>query len=170
MFVRDFQWKTFSPMQLNGRLGANEKFHAYGEPAIVPCKTDVLGSWNPESDAWLLRWGFAKEADECLFIRAGMFLDYPQCLYAWNGYQYQYIKVMDFLLWGPSLSGNPGWLAVVMISATVLRSARYAPGLIICVRREVYEGNCVSQQLRILPFETSRICEEWFHHSDDQPS
>ena len=73
--MRDFQWKTFTPMQLNmDGWGANEKYpHALGEPATS------VNRWylKLKSEIMPYTYSIARiSVDGMPMIRA-MFLEYP---------------------------------------------------------------------------------------------
>lgn len=94
--IRDFQWKTFSPMQLNmDGWGANEKYpQALGEPA-----TSINRSYlKLKSELMPYTYTYAREAvDGKPFIRA-MFLDYPNAYTYGTATKYQYLYGPDFLV------------------------------------------------------------------------
>lgn len=94
--TRDFQWKTFTPMQLNmDGWGANEKYpHALGEPATS------INRWYLKLKSELMPYAYsiAKEAiDGKPMIRA-MFLDYPSPYTKGKATQYQFLYGPDFLV------------------------------------------------------------------------
>ena len=87
--VRDFQWKTFSPMQLNmDGWGANPKYpHILGEPAAS------INRWylKMKSEFMPYTYSIAKEAvDGKPMIRA-MFLDDPNPYTLGSSTRYQYL-------------------------------------------------------------------------------
>ncbi|PYF76540.1 TIM-barrel domain-containing protein [Pedobacter nutrimenti] len=94
--IRDFQWKTFSPMQLNmDGWGSNEKYpHALGEPATsinrmyLKLKSQLL----PYS------YSIAKEAVTGLPMIRAMFLAYPNAYTYGTSTQYQFLYGPDFLV------------------------------------------------------------------------
>lgn len=73
--IRDFQWKTFTPMQLNmDGWGANEKYpHALGEPATSINRMYL----KLKSELIPYTYSFAKEAVDGMPLIRAMFLDYP---------------------------------------------------------------------------------------------
>lgn len=94
--TRDFQWKTFSPMELNmDGWGANEKYpHALGEPATS------INRWYLKLKSELLPYTYcmAREAVDGLPMIRAMFLEYPNN-YTWGtATQYQYLYGNDFLV------------------------------------------------------------------------
>lgn len=87
--VRDFQWKTFTPMQLNmDGWGSNPKYpHILGEPATS------INRWYLKMKAeWLpYTYSLAKEAvDGKPMIRA-LFLDYPNAYTLGTATQYEFL-------------------------------------------------------------------------------
>ncbi len=96
--TRDFQWKTFTPMELNmDGWGSNEKYpHALGEP-VASINRHYL-KWKSELMPYA--YSIAKEAlDGKPMIRA-MFLDYPNPYTLGTSTQYQF-------LYGPSILVAP---------------------------------------------------------------
>ncbi len=96
--VREFQWKTFTPMELNmDGWGSNPKYpHALGEPATSINRTYL----KLKSRLMPYTYSIAREAvDGKPMIRA-MFLDYPNDYTMGTKTQYQY-------LYGPSLLVAP---------------------------------------------------------------
>lgn len=96
--TRDFQWKTFTPAQLNmDGWGSNEKYpHALGEPA-----TSI--------NRWYLKWkselmpyvySIARESVDGLPMIRAMFLHYPNAYTLGKATQYQF-------LYGPYLLVAP---------------------------------------------------------------
>ena len=94
--IRDFQWKTFTPMQLNmDGWGANEKYpHALGEPATsinrmyLKLKFELIP----------YTYSFAKEAVDGMPLIRAMFLDYPNAYTYGPATQYQFMYGTDFLV------------------------------------------------------------------------
>lgn len=94
--VRDFQWKTWTPMELNmDGWGANPKYpHILGEPAAsinrmyLKLKSQLL----PYS------YSIAKEAVDGLPMIRAMFLEYPNEYTLGKSTQYQYLFGRDFLV------------------------------------------------------------------------
>ena len=96
--TRDFQWKTFTPMELNmDGWGSNEKYpHALGEP-VTSINRHYL---KLKSELMPYAYSIAKEAiDGKPMIRA-MFLDYPNQYTQGTATQYQF-------LYGPSILVAP---------------------------------------------------------------
>ncbi|MCK0155868.1 DUF5110 domain-containing protein [Cellulophaga sp. F20128] len=94
--VRDFQWKTFTPMQLNmDGWGSNIKYaHALGEPA-----TSINRNYlKLKSELMPYAYSIAKEAiDGKPMIRA-LFLDYPNSFTYGIATQYQFLYGPSFLV------------------------------------------------------------------------
>lgn len=94
--TRDFQWKTFSPMELNmDGWGANEKYpHALGEPATS------INRWylKLKSELMPYAYSFAKEAVDGLPIIRAMFLEFPNDYTRGTATKYQYMYGTDFLV------------------------------------------------------------------------
>ncbi len=94
--IRDFQWKTFTPMQLNmDGWGSNEKYpFALGEPAAsinrmyLKLKSELL----PYS------YTYAKKAVDGKPLMRAMFLDYPNDYTYGIATRYQYMYGKDFLV------------------------------------------------------------------------
>lgn len=94
--TRDFQWKTFTPMQLNmDGWGANEKYpHALGEPATS------INRWYLKLKSELMPYAYsiAKEAVNGMPMIRAMFLEYPNN-YTWGKTtQYQFMYGPFFLV------------------------------------------------------------------------
>ena len=94
--TRDFQWKTFTPMQLNmDGWGANEKYpHALGEPATS------INRWYLKLKSELMPYAYsiAREAVDGLPMMRALFLEYPN-RYTWGkATQYQYLYGPYFLV------------------------------------------------------------------------
>lgn len=94
--IRDFQWKTFTPMQLNmDGWGANEKYpHALGEPAASINRMYL----KLKSELIPYTYSFAKEAVNGLPLIRAMFLEYPNAYTYGPATQYQYMYGTDFLI------------------------------------------------------------------------
>lgn len=94
--TRDFQWKTFSSMQLNmDGWGANEKYpHAFGEPVTS------INRWYLKLKSELIpyTYSFAKEAVDGMPLIRAMFLEYPNAYTLGTSTQYQYLYGIDFLV------------------------------------------------------------------------
>ena len=96
MNTRDFQWKTWTPMELNmDGWGSNEKYpHALGEPATS------INRWYLKLKSELMPYAYsiAKEAvDGKPMIRA-MFLEYPNPYTYGKATEYQFMYGPYFLI------------------------------------------------------------------------
>lgn len=94
--TRDFQWKTFTPMQLNmDGWGSNEKYpHALGEPATS------INRWYLKLKSELMPYAYsiAREAVDGLPMMRALFLEYPN-RYTWGkATQYEYLYGPYFLV------------------------------------------------------------------------
>ncbi|WP_221451850.1 TIM-barrel domain-containing protein [Pedobacter sp. AK013] len=94
--TRDFQWKTFTPMELNmDGWGANEKYpHALGEP-IASINRNYL---KLKSELIPYTYSIAREAVTGLPIIRAMFLAYPNAYTKGTSTQYQYLYGPSFLV------------------------------------------------------------------------
>lgn len=94
--VRDFQWKTFTPMQLNmDGWGANEKYpYALGEPATSINRTYL----KLKSQLLPYTYSVAKQATDGLPIMRAMFLDKANAYTLGKSTQYQYLYGPYFLI------------------------------------------------------------------------
>ena len=94
--IRDFQWKTFTPMQLNmDGWGANEKYpHALGEPATSINRMYL----KLKSELMPYTYSFAREAVDGMPLIRAMFLDYPNEYTYGTATRYQYMYGTDYLL------------------------------------------------------------------------
>jgi alpha-glucosidase (family GH31 glycosyl hydrolase) len=94
--TRDFQWKTFTPMELNmDGWGSNEKYpHALGEPATS------INRWYLKLKSELIPYTYsiAKEAVDGMPIIRAMFLKYPNAYTKGIATQYQYLYGPNFLV------------------------------------------------------------------------
>lgn len=94
--TRDFQWKAFTPMQLNmDGWGSNEKYpHALGEP------TTSINRWYLKLKSQLIPYTYsiARESVDGLPIMRAMFLDYPNAYTKTKSTQYQFLYGPDFLV------------------------------------------------------------------------
>lgn len=94
--VRDFQWKTFSPMELNmDGWGANEKYpHVFGEPYTS------INRWYLKLKSELLPYTYsiAEEAVAGLPMIRAMFLEYPNAYTLGKATQYQFLYGPYFLI------------------------------------------------------------------------
>ena len=95
--IRDFQWKTFTPMQLNmDGWGANRKGnpHALGEPATSINRMYL----KLKSELMPYTYSFAREAVDGMPLIRAMFLDYPNEYTYGTATRYQYMYGTDFLV------------------------------------------------------------------------
>lgn len=94
--VRDYQWKTWSPMQLNmDGWGRNEKYpHALGEPATSINRMYL----KMKAELMPYTYSFAKEAVNGLPMIRAMFLEYPNEYTLGTATRYQYMFGTDFLV------------------------------------------------------------------------
>lgn len=94
--TRDFQWKTFTPMELNmDGWGANEKYpHALGEP-VASINRNYL---KLKSELIPYTYSIAKEALTGMPIMRAMFLDYPNAYTKGSATQYQFMYGPYFLV------------------------------------------------------------------------
>ena len=94
--TRDFQWKTFTPMQLNmDGWGSNEKYpHALGEP-ITSINRNYL---KLKSELTPYTYSIAREAVTGLPIIRAMFLEYPNTYTMGTSTQYQFLYGPNFLI------------------------------------------------------------------------
>jgi alpha-glucosidase (family GH31 glycosyl hydrolase) len=94
--TRDFQWKTFTPMELNmDGWGANEKYpHALGEPATT------INRWYLKLKSELIPYTYsiAKEAIDGMPLIRAMFLEYPNPYTKGKSTQYQFLYGPNFLV------------------------------------------------------------------------
>ncbi|WP_288206877.1 TIM-barrel domain-containing protein [uncultured Parabacteroides sp.] len=137
MNTRDFQWKTWTPMELNmDGWGSNEKYpHALGEPATS------INRWYLKMKSELMPYAYsiAKEAvDGKPMIRA-MFLEYPN--------PYTYGKATEYqFMYGPYFLVAPIYQETqVDEKGNDIRDGIYLPeGIWVdYFTGEKYEGNCV---------------------------
>nr|WP_199158487.1 TIM-barrel domain-containing protein [Pedobacter sp. ASV2] len=94
--TRDFQWKTFTPMELNmDGWGANEKYpHALGEP-VASINRNYL---KLKAELIPYTYSIAKEAVTGLPMIRAMFLEYPNAYTNGTATQYQYLYGPYFLV------------------------------------------------------------------------
>ena len=94
--VRDFQWKTFTPMQLNmDGWGSNPKYpQALGEPATS------INRWYLKMKSELLPYTYsiAHEAIQGLPLIRAMFLEYPNAYTLGTATRYQFLYGPYFLV------------------------------------------------------------------------
>lgn len=94
--IRDFQWKTFTPMELNmDGWGSNEKYpHALGEPATSINRLYL----KLKSELMPYVYSIAKEAVDGMPMIRAMFLEYPGPYTMGKATQYQFLYGPDFLV------------------------------------------------------------------------
>lgn len=94
--TRDFQWKTFTPMELNmDGWGANEKYpHALGEP-VASINRHYL---KLKSELMPYAYSIAKNAVNGLPMIRAMFLEYPNAYTKGTATQYQFTYGPNFLV------------------------------------------------------------------------
>ncbi|MEN8119449.1 MAG: TIM-barrel domain-containing protein [Bacteroidota bacterium] len=94
--TRDFQWKTFTPMQLNmDGWGENEKYpHALGEP------TTSINRFYLKLKSALMPYAYsiAKESIDGLPIIRALFLEYPNAFTYGTGTEYEFLYGPNFLV------------------------------------------------------------------------
>ncbi len=94
--TRDFQWKAFTPMQLNmDGWGANEKYpHALGEPATS------INRWylKLKSEIMPYTYSIARKSVDGLPMMRAMFLEYPDAYTFGKSTQYQFLYGPYFLV------------------------------------------------------------------------
>jgi Alpha-glucosidases, family 31 of glycosyl hydrolases len=106
--IRDFQWKTFTPMELNmDGWGANEKYpHALGEPATS------INRWYLKMKSEIIPYAYsiAKEATDGMPMIRAMLLEYPNTYTKGRSTQYQFMYGPYFLVapiyQGTKVDGN----------------------------------------------------------------
>lgn len=94
--IRDFQWKTFTPMELNmDGWGANPKYpQALGEPATSINRTYL----KMKSELLPYTYTIAREAVNGKPMVRAMFLDYPNAYTLGTATQYQFLFGPSFLV------------------------------------------------------------------------
>ena len=135
--VRDFQWKTFTTMQLNmDGWGSNPKYpHIMGEPAAS------INRWylKLKSELMPYTYSIAKEAIDGKPIDRAMFLDYPNDYTMGTATRYQF-------LYGPSLLVAPVYQNTAADDdGNDVRNGIYLPEgkWVDYFTGDVYEGNVV---------------------------
>lgn len=135
--TRDFQWKTFTPMELNmDGWGSNEKYpHALGEPATS------INRWYLKLKSELMPYAYsiAKEAVDGMPMIRAMFLEYPNAYTQGTATQYQF-------LYGPYFLVAPIYQATKADEqGNDIRNGIYLPEgtWIDYFTGEKYEGNCI---------------------------
>jgi hypothetical protein len=135
--IRDFQWKAFTPMQLNmDGWGANEKYpHALGEPAASINRSYL----KLKSEIIPYTYSIAKEAVDGLPMLRAMFLEYPNDYTQGKSTQYQF-------LYGPFFLVAPIYQAVKSDGqGNDIRNGIYLPEgeWIDYFSGDMYKGNCI---------------------------
>ncbi|MFI5450879.1 TIM-barrel domain-containing protein [Pedobacter sp. UC225_61] len=94
--IRDFQWKTFTPMQLNmDGWGSSQKYpHAQGEPAASINRNYL----KLKSELLPYSYSIAKEAINGLPIIRALFLTDPNAFTLGTATQYEYLYGPSFLV------------------------------------------------------------------------
>lgn len=135
--TRDFQWKTFTPMELNmDGWGSNEKYpHALGEPATS------INRWYLKMKSELMPYAYsiARESVDGLPMIRAMFLEYPNSYTLGKSTQYQF-------LYGPNFLVAPIYQQTkANESNDDIRNGIYLPeGIWIdYFSGDKYEGNCI---------------------------
>lgn len=135
--TRDFQWKTFTPMQLNmDGWGSNEKYpHALGEPATSINRMYL----KMKSEIMPYAYSIAKEAVDGKPMIKAMFLDYPNTYTLGKATQYQF-------LYGPYFLVAPIYQETkIDEKGNDIRNGIYLPegSWIDYLTGDLYEGNCI---------------------------
>ena len=137
MNTRDFQWKTFTPMQLNmDGWGSNEKYpHALGEPATS------INRWylKLKSEIMPYAYSIAKDAVDGKPMMRAMFLDDPNAYTLGAATQYQF-------LYGPYMLVAPIYqITKSDAKGNDIRNGIYLPKgtWIDYFTGEKYEGDCI---------------------------
>lgn len=135
--TRDFQWKAFTPAQLNmDGWGANEKYpHALGEPVTS------INRWylKLKSEIMPYAYSIAKESVDGLPMIRAMFLEYPNSYTLGKATQYQF-------LYGPYFLVAPIYQATKSDEkGNDIRNGIYLPEgeWIDYFTGEKYQGNCI---------------------------
>ena len=135
--TRDFQWKAFTPAQLNmDGWGTNEKYpHALGEPATS------INRWylKLKSEIMPYAYSIAKESVDGMPMIRAMFLEYPNAYTLGKATQYQY-------LYGPYFLVAPIYQATKSDDkGNDIRNGIYLPEgeWIDYFTGEKYQGNCI---------------------------
>ena len=135
--VRDFQWKTFTPMELNmDGWGANPKYpQALGEPATSINRTYL----KLKSELMPYTYSIAREAVDGKPMVRAMFLEYPNDYTLGVSTQYQF-------LYGPSMLIAPVYKeTAVDKEGNDIRDGIYLPEgkWVDYFSGDIYEGGCI---------------------------
>lgn len=135
--TRDFQWKTFTPMQLNmDGWGLNEKYpYALGEPVTSINRTYL----KLKSELIPYTYSIAKQAVNGLPMMRAMFLHDPNAYTSGKSTQYQY-------MYGPFFLVAPIYQATKADNyGNDIRDGIYLPKgkWIDYFSGDVYEGSCI---------------------------
>lgn len=135
--IRDFQWKTFTPMQLNmDGWGANEKYpHALGEPAASINRNYL----KLKSELLPYAYSYAREAVDGKPLVRAMMVDWPNDYTRGQATRYQFLYGPDFLV-------APIYQATEADSlGNDIRNGIYLPAgrWIDYFSGDAYEGECV---------------------------
>lgn len=137
MNIRDFQWKTWTPMELNmDGWGSNEKYpHALGEPATS------INRWYLKMKSELMPYAYsiAREAVDGMPMIRAMFLEYPNAYTKGTATQYQF-------LYGPNMLVAPIYQETkIDEQGNDIRHGIYLPEgtWIDYFTGEQYQGNCI---------------------------
>ncbi|MDH8702317.1 hypothetical protein M2138_001678 [Dysgonomonadaceae bacterium PH5-43] len=135
--VRDFQWKTFTPMQLNmDGWGSNPKYpQALGEPAAS------INRWYLKMKSEIMPYAYsvAKESVDGLPMIRAMFLEYPNTYTLGKATQYQF-------LYGPNFLVAPIYQETKADTiGNDIRNGIYLPEgeWVDYFTGEIYKGNCI---------------------------
>ncbi len=135
--IRDFQWKTFTPMQLNmDGWGSNEKYpYALGEPATSINRTYL----KLKSQLTPYTYSIAKESVSGLPMIRAMFLDDANQYTLGKSTQYQYMYGPSFLVAPIYKATKPG------NNGNDTRDGIYLPKgkWIDYFSGAIYEGGCI---------------------------
>lgn len=135
--VRDFQWKTFTPMELNmDGWGSNPKYpQALGEPATSINRMYL----KLKSELMPYTYSIAREAVDGKPMVRALFLDYPNPYTLGSATQYQF-------LFGPSFLVAPIYKETAMDKdGNDIRNGIYLPEgkWVDYYNGNVYEGGCL---------------------------
>ncbi len=141
--IRDFQWKTFTPMQLNmDGWGRNEKYpHALGDTAEVINRAYL----KLKSQLLPYAYTYAREAVDGKPLMRAMFLEYPNHYTYGVGTRYQY-------MYGPWLLVAPVYCDTKADSeGNDIRNGIYLPEgrWIDYITGEAYEGGVVLNSIDV---------------------